>query len=96
MSPFGSAEARWPNRIHRLSGITGTSKVLVWLSLASRLTVSAPQDALVILDVTRYAESGGQSDRGDLSGSMCVLKFRIHVALEGFDCPLGHIMVLYV
>jgi len=64
-----------PTEFTGYQGITGTSKVVGLVVDGVEVdSISAPQDALVILDVTPfYAESGGQiGDRGDLSGSMCV------------------------
>src|SRR6266536_661987 len=58
-------------------GVTSMSKIVGLVVDGIEVdTISAPQDALVILDVTPfYAESGGQiGDRGDLSGSMGVFQ----------------------
>jgi len=66
-----------PTEFTGYQGITGTSKVVGLVVDGVEVdSISAPQDALVILDVTPfYAESGGQiGDRGDLSGSMCVFE----------------------
>ncbi len=66
-----------PTEFAGYQGITGTSKVVGLVVGGVEVdSISAPQDALVILDITPfYAESGGQiGDRGDLSGSMCVFE----------------------
>jgi alanyl-tRNA synthetase len=73
-------------------GITGTSKVVGLVVDGVEVdSISAPQDALVILDVTPfYAESGGQiGDRGDLSSSMGV--FQVQDTLR----PLKGLIVHY-
>src|SRR5436189_254655 len=62
-----------PTEFVGYQGVTSTSKVVGLVVDGIEVdTISAPQDALVILDVTPfYAESGGQiGDRGDLSSSM--------------------------
>src|SRR5438874_8091247 len=66
-----------PTEFVGYQGVTSTSKVVGLVVDGVEVdTISAPQDALVILDVTPfYAESGGQiGDRGDLSGSMGVFQ----------------------
>ena len=66
-----------PTEFAGYQGVTSTSKVVgIVVDGIEVDTISAPQDALVILDVTPfYAESGGQiGDRGDLSGSMGVFQ----------------------
>src|SRR5215831_18063413 len=66
-----------PTEFVGYQGITSTSKVVGLVVDGIEVdTISAPQDALVLLDVTPfYAESGGQiGDRGDLSGSMGIFQ----------------------
>ncbi|HYT36037.1 MAG TPA: alanine--tRNA ligase [Ktedonobacteraceae bacterium] len=66
-----------PTEFAGYQGVTSTSKVVGLVVDGIEVdAISAPQDALVILDVTPfYAESGGQiGDRGDLSGSMGVFQ----------------------
>src|SRR5438874_3535176 len=66
-----------PTEFVGYQGVTATSKVVGLVVDGIEVdTISAPQDALVILDITPfYAESGGQiGDRGDLSGSMGIFQ----------------------
>jgi alanyl-tRNA synthetase len=66
-----------PTEFAGYQGITGSSKVVGLVVDGVEVdSISAPQEALVILDTTPfYAESGGQiGDRGDLSGSMGVFQ----------------------
>ncbi len=81
-------------------GITGSSKVVGLIVDGVEVdSISAPQDALVILDTTPfYAESGGQiGDRGDLSGSMGIFQVQdTRRALKGLIVHYGHISEGYM
>jgi alanyl-tRNA synthetase len=84
-----------PTEFTGYQGITSTSKVVGLVVDGVEVdTISAPQDALVILDVTPfYAESGGQiGDRGDLSNSMGVFQVQdTRRPLKGLIVHYGHI-----
>src|SRR5205809_7952060 len=84
-----------PTEFAGYQGVTSTSKVVGLVVDGIEVdTISAPQDALVILDVTPfYAESGGQiGDRGDLSGSMGVFQVQdTRRPLKGLIVHYGHI-----
>jgi alanyl-tRNA synthetase len=73
-------------------GVTGTGKVVGLVVDGEEVeSISAPQEALVVLDSTPfYAESGGQiGDRGDISGSMGVFQ------VEDTRRPLKGLIVHY-
>jgi alanyl-tRNA synthetase len=76
-------------------GVTSTSKVVGLVVDGVEVdTISAPQDALVILDVTPfYAESGGQiGDHGKLSSSVGVFEVQdTRRPLKGLIVHYGHI-----
>ncbi len=64
-----------PTEFTGYDGVTGSSKVVGLVVDGQEVaSISAPQQALVLLDATPfYAESGGQiGDKGDLSGPMSV------------------------
>ncbi len=64
-----------PTEFTGYDGVTGSSKVVGLVVDGQEVeSISAPQQALVLLDATPfYAESGGQiGDRGDLNGPMGV------------------------
>ena len=64
-----------PTEFTGYDGVTGSSKIVGLVVDGQEVeSISAPQQALVLLDATPfYAESGGQiGDRGDISGPMGV------------------------
>lgn len=66
-----------PTEFIGYDGITGSSKVVGLVVDGQEVeSISAPQQALVLLDVTPfYAESGGQiGDRGEINGQMGVFQ----------------------
>ena len=66
-----------PTEFIGYQGITGSSKVVGLVVAGEEVeSISAPQQALVLLDITPfYAESGGQiGDRGELTGPMGVFQ----------------------
>jgi alanyl-tRNA synthetase len=84
-----------PTEFTGYQGITSASKVVGLVVDGVEVdNISAPQDALVILDVTPfYAESGGQiGDRGDLSDSMGIFQVQdTRRPLKGLIVHYGHI-----
>ncbi len=76
-------------------GITGSGKVVGLVVEGEEVeSISAPQQALVVLDSTPfYAESGGQiGDQGDISGPMGVFRVRdTRRPLKGLTVHYGNI-----
>ena len=89
-----------PTEFIGYQGITGSSNVVGLIVDGVEVdSISAPQDALVILDTTPfYAESGGQiGDRGDLSGSMGVFQVQdTRRPLKGLIVHYGRISEGYM
>ncbi len=89
-----------PTEFTGYQGITGSSKVVGLVVDGVEVdSISAPQDALVVLDTTPfYAESGGQiGDRGDLSGSMGVFQVQdTRRPLKGLIVHYGRISEGYM
>lgn len=81
-------------------GITGSSKVGGLIVDGVEVeSISAPQEALLILDTTPfYAESGGQiGDRGDISGPMGIFQVQdTRRPLRGLIVHYGHISEGYM
>ncbi|QBD79951.1 alanine--tRNA ligase [Ktedonosporobacter rubrisoli] len=81
-----------PTEFTGYSGVTGNGKVVALVVNGEEVeSISAPQQALVVLDSTPfYAESGGQiGDRGDLSGPLGIFK------VEDTRRPLKGLIVHY-
>ncbi len=81
-----------PTEFTGYDGVTGSSKVVGLVVDGQEVeSISAPQQALVLLDATPfYAESGGQiGDRGDISGPMGVF------SVEDTRRPLKGLIVHY-
>jgi alanyl-tRNA synthetase len=89
-----------PTEFTGYQGITASSKVVGLVVDGVEVdSISAPQDALVVLDTTPfYAESGGQiGDRGDLSGSMGVFQVQdTRRPLKGLIVHYGRISEGYM
>jgi alanyl-tRNA synthetase len=89
-----------PTEFTGYQGITGSSKVVGLIVDGVEVeSISAPQEALLILDTTPfYAESGGQiGDRGDISGSMGVFQVQdTRRPLRGLIVHYGHISEGYM
>ena len=80
-----------PTQFTGYDGVTGSSKVVGLVVDGQEVeSISAPQQALVLLDATPfYAESGGQiGDRGDLSGPMGVFQVKYAPPTQRVDCSL--------
>jgi len=84
-----------PTRFIGYDGIEGSSKVVgLVVDGAEVESISAPQQALLLLDVTPfYAESGGQiGDQGDITGPMGVFHVQdTRRPLKGLIVHYGHI-----
>lgn len=81
-----------PTEFSGYQGISGSGKVVgIVVDGEEMESISAPQQALVLLDATPfYAESGGQiGDRGEISGSMGVFQ------VEDTRRPLKGLIVHY-
>jgi len=89
-----------PTEFTGYAGITGGGKVVGLIVDGVEVdSISAPQDALVVLDKTPfYAESGGQiGDHGDISGSMGVFQVQdTRRPLRGLIVHYGHISEGYM
>ncbi len=89
-----------PTEFTGYQGITGSSKVVGLIVDGVEVeSISAPQEALLILDTTPfYAESGGQiGDRGDISGPMGVFQVQdTRRPLRGLIVHYGHISEGYM
>lgn len=84
-----------PTAFSGYDGITGSSTVAALVVNGEEVeSISAPQEALVILDTTPfYAESGGQiGDKGDITASMGVFHVEdTQRPLKGLIVHYGHI-----
>ncbi len=81
-----------PTEFSGYQGVTSSGRVVALVVNGEEVeSISAPQEALVILDTTPfYAESGGQiGDRGEISGSMGVFQ------VEDTRRPLKGLIVHY-
>src|SRR6266446_534868 len=89
-----------PTEFTGYEGVTGSGKVVGLIVEGVEVdSISAPQEALVVLDKTPfYAESGGQiGDRGDLSGSMGVFQVQdTRRPIKGLIVHYGHISEGYM
>lgn len=89
-----------PTEFTGYEGITGSSRVVGLVVDGVEVdSISAPQDALLVLDTTPfYAESGGQiGDRGDISGSMGVFQVQdTRRPLKGLIVHYGRISEGYM
>ena len=89
-----------PTEFTGYEGVTGSGKVVGLIVEGVEVdSISAPQEALVVLDKTPfYAESGGQiGDRGDLSGSMGVFQVQdTHRPIKGLIVHYGRISEGYI
>ncbi|MDQ6660711.1 MAG: alanine--tRNA ligase, partial [Chloroflexota bacterium] len=84
-----------PTKFSGYEGITGSGKVVGLVVDGKEVeSISAPQQALVLLDTTPfYAESGGQiGDRGDITGPMGIFLVQdTRRPLKGLIVHYGHI-----
>jgi alanyl-tRNA synthetase len=89
-----------PTEFTGYEGITGSSRVVGLVVDGVEVdSISAPQDALLVLDTTPfYAESGGQiGDQGDISGSMGVFQVQdTRRPLKGLIVHYGRISEGYM
>ena len=89
-----------PTEFTGYQGITDSSKVVGLIVGGVEVeSISAPQEALLILDTTPfYAESGGQiGDRGDISGPMGIFQVQdTRRPLKGLIVHYGHISEGYM
>jgi len=89
-----------PTEFTGYEGVTGSGKVVGLIVEGVEVdSISAPQEALVVLDKTPfYAESGGQiGDRGDLSGSMGVFQVQdTRRPIKGLIVHYGRISEGYI
>jgi alanyl-tRNA synthetase len=89
-----------PTEFTGYEGVTGSGRVAGLIVEGVEVdSISAPQEALVVLDKTPfYAESGGQiGDRGDLSGSMGVFQVQdTRRPIKGLIVHYGRISEGYI
>jgi alanyl-tRNA synthetase len=89
-----------PTEFTGYEGVTGSGRVVGLIVEGVEVdSISAPQEALVVLDKTPfYAESGGQiGDRGDLSGSMGVFQVQdTRRPIKGLIVHYGRISEGYI